>query len=180
MTNLEALSELYPQLKKPRWRPDLFFWLLLVATFLIIIGMVIGQAKAEEPNWEQLVNIVIQIESGGNPNAYNKQSGAIGLMQITNIVLQEFYQHNKIEDIPFTSGDLRNPEFNKYVGLWYLKRIWYHYLPHYKLEQNISNLCIAYNFGIGNLVKYRQGKVKLPKETRNYLLRYKSLEKKGR
>ena len=166
--------------------------MIKLTVMLIIIGVMAGQAKAEEPNWEQIVPIIAQIESGGNPNAYNKESGAIGLMQITDIVLREYNKWSMksytvayengflVEPIVYKTQDLFNPEINKQIGTWYLNRIWRHYLPYYKLEQSIENLLIAYNFGIGNLVKYRQGKIKLPKETKDYLLKYKALEKKGR
>ena len=47
MTNLELIDGLYPQLKKPKWKLDPLFWLLFVATILIVIGIAIGKARAE-------------------------------------------------------------------------------------------------------------------------------------
>jgi len=35
---------------------------------------------------KSILPAMIQIESGGNPNAYNKSSGAVGLMQVSPIV----------------------------------------------------------------------------------------------
>jgi len=154
--------------------------IILVVTLFLIFAVVIGIARAEEPNWDKIVPIVIQIESSGNPYAVS-EDGCIGLMQISRAVFIEFcekenddYYTSDLESYDFI---LFNPDRNKEIGTWYLKRIWNHYLLHYKLEQNIENLLIAYNFGIGNLVKYRKGKVKLPAETRNYLLRYYKLAK---
>ena len=46
-------------------------------------------------------------------------------------------------------------------------------LKYYKMPVSIENILIAYNFGIGNLVKGKE----LPKETRDYLVKYERLAK---
>ncbi len=114
---------------------------------------------------------IIEIESSGNPLAYNKHSKARGLMQITPIVLKEW---NKFNAQKHTSDDLFNPEINKKIGEWYLDRIKDHYLPHYKIEQNIDNILIAYNWGIGNLKKYLSENSELPLGTQGYIKKYKA------
>jgi hypothetical protein len=131
---------------------------------------------SEEPNWDKIIPIVIQIESSGNPYAVSKD-GCIGLMQISPLVLAEFNELScSGECMPgWDINQMFESWYNQFVGTWYLKRIWFHYLPHYKLEQNIENLLIAYHDGIGNLVKYKQGKRKLGKEMKNYLIKYQKL-----
>lgn len=158
------------------------FYILILLTILLV-----NIARAtEEPNWNTLIPIIIQIESGGNPNAVS-EDGCIGILQISPAVLEEF---NDIKPdfwwtkcinskcYEFIEKDLYNPFINRHIGIWYLERIWSHYLPHYKIPQTIENLLIGYNFGVGNLNKwYKQGAKwnELPKETRNYILRYKKL-----
>lgn len=161
--------------------------MLLKVNILIFLLVIIITASLcwanQEPDWNKLVPIIIKIESNGNPNAVS-EDGCIGLMQISPAVFIE-YQKEQFKllskDAELISHwlleDLFNPSINREIGTWYLKRIWFHYLPHYKLNQTIENLLIAYNFGIGNLVKYKQGKIKLPKETRDYISKYNKLVK---
>lgn len=131
-----------------------------------------NKAIADEPDWNTLIPIIIQIESNNNPYAVS-EDGCIGLMQISDLVRREHNYHNP--NCFIGKHELFNSAFNVGVGTWYLKRIWFHYLPHYELEQNLQNLCYAYNMGIGNLVKYRQGKIKLPKETVLYWKNFRNL-----
>ena len=135
---------------------------------------VVATACAEEID----INIIIQIESSGNPNAYNEKSGAIGLMQITSIVVDEW---NNGWGFEYNVGDLYNPRINVRLGKWYLLRIKEHYLPHYKIPVTIENILASYNWGIGNVVKWHKkgGKFKdLPKETQQYIKKYNKEEKK--
>ncbi len=53
--------------------------------------------RAINNQWEDVkegieidINKIIMIESSGNPHAYNEKSGAIGLTQITSVVLEEY------------------------------------------------------------------------------------------
>jgi soluble lytic murein transglycosylase-like protein len=106
-------------------------------------------------------------------------------MQISHSVLTEWNEDeshkkwdcafNKCFNSQHSDPQLFIPEINKQIGTWYLKRIWEHYLPHYKIPQTIDNLLIAYNWGIGNLNKwYKAGAdyKKLPTETKNYIKKY--------
>ena len=166
------LNYYFPQSRRlPRPLPFIFG----VITFLIIILWVVI-ANAEEPDWNEIVPIIIQIESSGNPNAISEDN-CRGLMQISEMVLKEYNQNyiRNYGNIPnekfyYDLEDLFDPYINKRIGTWYLKRIWNHYLQGIG---TIDDLLICYNFGYGNWLKYKQGKIKLPKETRNYLKHYK-------
>lgn len=114
------------------------------------------------------MDIIIQIESGGNPNAYNKESGAIGLCQITPIVLKEW---NESGQLRFLERGLYKPEVNRPIGDWYMNTRIPQMLKAYKIPDTIDNRLWAYNAGIGNVKKGR-----LPKETRNYIRKYHKLE----
>lgn len=114
---------------------------------------------------------IIQIESSGNPAAYNKRSKAIGLCQIRSCVLADWNRLHPRET--YLTVELYKPEVNKKIGSWYINKQIPIYLKYYKIPDTTKNRLIAYNFGIGNLMKYLRGDRKLPKETRDYIKKYK-------
>lgn len=97
------------------------------------------------------INSFKQIESHGYPRAYNRRSGARGLMQIVPSVLKEWNHLHPSQE--YNLDDLFNSRINVKIGTWYLDRIKNHYLPHYGIKPSIENIIIAYNWGIGNLQK---------------------------
>ncbi len=124
--------------------------------------------------------IIINIESKGNPKAHNKSEGARGLMQIRPIVLKEWNLLNPGQK--YTLNDLFNPDINKKIGTWYFNRIETVYLPNHKLEQNLENKLASYNWGIGNLSNIGDAKKnfsKLPLTTQKYIRKYKKLSDKN-
>ena len=162
-------------------------WLLFLIVLYFWLWLPDIEAN-EEPDWKTLIPIIIHIESSNNPNAISK-TDCIGLMQISPIVLKEWNEQKSPPSIIDTKNNiyhiephflkeaLFNPDINIAIGTWYLKRIWFHYL---KGKGTIKDMLICYNFGYGNWLKYKQGKVKLPKETRNYIKRYYHLAKESR
>ena len=151
----------------------LFAW--LIGMFVVVVF--VGSARADEID----INAIIQIESSGNPLAYNKSSQAVGLMQITPIVFKEFAESDSgwKEFKPIINfGDHRNigilydADTNVAIGKWYLNRIANRYL---KGKGSIEDILICYNWGYGNWRKYKAGKVGLPKETRDYIKKYRKL-----
>ena len=117
------------------------------------------------------INRIIQIESSGNPVAYNKRSKAIGLCQIRSCVLGDWNRLHSREK--YRIADLYRAEVNKKIGSWYINKQIPIYLKYYKIPDTVKNRLIAYNFGIGNLMKYLRGDRKLPKETKDYIKKYK-------
>lgn len=117
---------------------------------------------------------IIQIESGGNPNAVSNK-GAVGLCQITPICLQDFNEQNygTHEDDYHFKVDLFKPEINKQVGEWYINKRIPEMFEAYLIPDCDILRCIAYNFGIGNLLKWYR---RLPKETRDYIQKYEALK----
>jgi len=117
------------------------------------------------------MKIIESIESGGNPNAINKKSGAMGLFQIMpNGALAEWNNFNPKEQ--YSDRDLFNPEVSTKIASWYMNKRIPSMLKTYKIPDTIDNRLIAYNFGIGNL---KSGKP-LPSETINYLKKYKGIK----
>lgn len=122
---------------------------------------------------QSLLDAVIMQESSNNPNAYNKKSGAKGLMQITPITLADYNLENETD---YLENSLFNPEVNKQIGKWYLYERIPQMLKTYKIPLTIDNILIAYNFGIGNL---KRGK-SLPEETLNYIKNIKNYLEKNK
>jgi len=165
----------------PKW-----FIPAVLVMLVIVICISVSCAKADEID----LSIVAQIESSGNPNAYNKRSGAIGLCQITKICLTEFnalydkqnffcaertakteyLNQKKINHEKYNIGDLYNPTINIEVADWYLNIRIPQLLKYYKKPVTLENILWAYNAGIGNVVKNR-----MPLETKNYIKKYKKL-----
>jgi len=132
---------------------------------------------------DELISCIIATESSGNPSAFNKNSGAIGLMQITNSALDDFNKWSwvttdskgenplPVSDPPrYNLGDMYNPSKNVEVGTWYLWHISNRYL---KGKGTLEDILICYNFGYGNWRKYKAGKKQLPSETKNYIKKIK-------
>lgn len=131
-------------------------------------------SMAAEPSIDMA--IIATIESSNNPLAYNKGSKARGLCQITPIVLKEYDQTYGEKH---TVEMLFDREFNMQVADWYMNFKIPAYLHHYKIADTVTNRLIAYNAGIGTLVKNRKNSGVLPKETSDYIKKYQQLLKDG-
>ena len=107
-----------------------------------------------------------QIESAGDPYAFSN-AGARGLFQITGICLREWNQYHRNE--VYTLDDLWTPEINRKIAYWYLHVRIPQMLRYYKKPVTIDNLLTAYNAGISYVVNNKP----LPKETINYIQKYK-------
>lgn len=158
--------QLRQQYRKPARMPLAVVIGAIVTVFLII--MVSGCAYAGE---QVDMSIIAQIESSNNSNAYNKRSGAIGLCQITPIVLKEFNQHFHKH---YTKTDLFIEQVNILVADWYMNTRIPTMLSIYGIEDNIRNRLIAYNWGIGHL----KNDIWIPQETVNYIVKYEELEER--
>ena len=75
---------------------------------------IIGQASKQTGVRAGLIAAIIEVESGGNPNASNKNSSALGLMQI---------ERSAAEDMGVNYDDLRDPLTNVLCGAGYLARL---------------------------------------------------------
>lgn len=84
-----------------------------------------------------LVAAMICVESSGRPEA-RSSAGAVGLMQVTPIVLEELEQ---VEGRVVEPGRLVDPSTNIEVGYWYLCRLRRHY------GLSIRDALRAYNAG---------------------------------
>ena len=111
------------------------------------------------------VNAVIQIESNYNPNAYRAESGgrySMGLMQ----VLRGGGAVDEFEKVHGMKSDdwYYDVENNIKAGTWFLGSKIIDQLNHFNQPVTVRNIIIAYNAGIGNLIKGND-----PSYTRVYL-----------
>ena len=143
---------------------------IFIAIAVIGLGICIFISLAHaEPDIESLIPYIIQQESRGNPHAVSEK-GAIGLMQITPIVLREYCQE-EIGDLvgEFTrinQNILFDRDKNIMIGTWYLNRLKDHYL---KDDFTIPRLLSCYNAGPTKMKKLNWNIDKAPKETRDYV-----------
>jgi len=172
---------------------------IILAFLFVFLGLMwITRVRAEAV---VDLEIIKQIESSGDPHAYNKRSGATGLYQITKICLEDFniFGVDRIScensmSFPTTLSEMNyynnncwlemdelyNPANNYRVANWYMNIRIPQLLKHFGHEDNIENRLIAYNMGIGKLNKWIKNGGKycdLPRETRNYLKKYKRRSK---
>ena len=111
---------------------------------------------------------IIQIESSGNPKAFNKKSKARGLYQITPIVVKEWNNYKKVK---YTNQDMFNPEIAFKVYDWYMNKRIPQMLRHYGLKDTVENRLISYNAGIDHAIKGT-----IPDETKDYIRKYKGVK----
>ena len=101
-------------------------WLLIFGIAMMVAAVLLMVRFVYADEIDDIIPAIIQIESSGNPNAIS-HCGAVGLMQITPIVLQEFNLKTK-HAYPLSMTDMLSPEWNKFVGTWYLRRLRDYYL----------------------------------------------------
>ena len=157
----------------------------ILAMLFLCIGIT-GYAEVEIS-----IPAIIALESNGDPHAFNKTSGAIGLMQITPVCLDDWNttkgkfsfeeQFGKpgtyfYETRYLNIADLYNPNINLIIGQWYINTRIPQMLKAYGMPDSVNNRLIAYNWGAKNLKHYLKGERKLPKETKQYLIKYKKLK----
>ena len=148
--------------------------LICLLTLIYILFLNNVAFAIETPDWDKLVRVVIQVESGGDPHAVGSNND-VGLMQITPIVLKEYNQNKKLYNLGYYSiGHLYNPSINVKIGTWYLKRL-YHY---YKCS-TIEQIAMSYNGGITRARKNGFDLKKMPKSTQRYVKRVIKLYYKG-
>lgn len=119
------------------------------------------------------------IESDGDSLAFNGRTKCYGLYQISEVCLKDYNQLNQTVYCP---QDLFNPQLNEKIAAWYFKKLNL-YLEHYGIPASITTLIAAYNWGIGNVVRwYANGAAysALPQATQRYIERYHNLSEKPR
>lgn len=178
-----ALRRSEPPKKNPR---RFFHWGLVIVLVFSIIALFVSSGTAWiwfrpvvhkdlinkyssmyrfDPLW---VMAIIKVESGFQTKAESHR-GAIGLMQLLPTTARELAP--EVGLINFQDEDLRDPDVNVRVGVYYLSK-----LERMFPEDEISVLA-AWNAGPGVTMQWRQGKPALDlqdipySETRNFVRR---------
>ena len=118
---------------------------------------IIYSAQYPLPDWEPmggwsidraLLLAITKQESGFKVSA-KSGAGANGLMQIMPSTAKRVARRNnvKISDI-----DMSKPEHNMFLGQQYIVDL----LAHPNIQNNIIKMLVAYNAGMGNLVKFEK------------------------
>jgi soluble lytic murein transglycosylase-like protein len=129
-----------------------------------------GACEAAPVDGQKRVEIdlsaIKQIESSGNPRAYNKRSGATGAFQLTQPVIDDW---NRLQKPPakVMLNDMYDELRAAQLASWYLHERIPQMLQVYKLPVNEENVLAAYNAGIG-----RMRKRPWPAETDQYVKKY--------
>lgn len=95
----------------------------------------VPQKKKEVSNWENLINAIIEVESEGKINVVNKQSGATGVLQITDIYIIDCNRILGKKKYKLTD------RYNKRKSV----EIFNIYQNHYNPEHNISKAIVLHN-----------------------------------
>ncbi len=118
---------------------------------------IIYSAQYPLPNWEPLggwsidralLLAITKQESGFKPNA-KSTAGANGLMQLMPNTAKRVARKN---DMKMSDIDMSKPEHNMFLGQQYIVDL----LSHQLIQNNIIKMLVAYNAGMGNLVKFEK------------------------
>lgn len=118
---------------------------------------VIYTAQYPLPDWEPmggwsidraLLLAITKQESGFRTNV-KSGAGANGLMQIMPSTAKRVARANKVK---MSDIDMSNPEHNMFLGQQYIVDL----LAHPNINNNIIKMLVAYNAGMGSLVKFEK------------------------
>lgn len=130
---------------------------------VVILLVTVLQGKAQQID----LAIIAKIESNNNPKAINiTDGGSRGTYQIHPSCLSDY---NKQTKHVYTTTDLFNESINRKIAVWMFEVRIPALFKAYKIESTLENKLIAYNAGIGYLIK----KKKIPDTTLLYIEKYK-------
>ena len=122
-------------------------WIFSFVLFFVIPVSV----KAETGIIEEVLPVIIQAESSGNPLAINKKEGSYGLCQIKAEVLKDYNAEKKRH---YSLKDLLTAKINKKICRWYLRKLERQLRKHNCLSK--KSLVLSYNWGPGNFLKWKK------------------------
>lgn len=145
----------------------------ILATVIALIIFLCSFAHASEIN----LAAIAQIESSNGINIYNPRTQAIGMYQVRLPAVRDFNRHNPTKQIKTINHLV---DRNEMVARWYFGHI-KKMLKASGVPHDVTYICASYNLGVGKVIRWHRAGAqwsKLPRETRLYVLRYKSLTTK--
>ena len=125
--------------------------ILIILTWYL--GFIFGiMGWCEEDTISEVLPIIAQAESSGNPNAVGS-AGEIGLYQISPILLSDYNNRLSRHRNSVKYEHLFNENVNEMICRWQINNI-ISALKKHNLPTDIAHICFGYNFGIGNMLKY--------------------------
>lgn len=112
-------------------------------------------ARLPEPVVALDMPSIYMVECSGNPKAYNTKSKALGLGQITPIVVQDWNNMNPRQQLQH--AQMADPVLNQQMSTWYANKRAPQLLRHYGVPDTVDNRLIAYNAGIDWAIKHHRG-----------------------
>jgi len=157
----------WEKLDRERDEKSITWYLIGFALMTVLFAMAVipSCARAEQINMEAIK----QIESSGNPRAWNKKEDGRGLYQVGPAVLKEWNDSHPAQQ--YKSDDLWDAITNKKLAFWYMNIRIPQMLRAYGIKDTKENRIIAYNAGI----RYLTQKKPIPQTTRKYLAKYAKL-----
>lgn len=64
-------------------------WLMMPARKVIYERVVVDTVYVQSSEWAKLLDAIVEVESEGNPDAFNERTNAAGILQITPIYVAE-------------------------------------------------------------------------------------------
>jgi soluble lytic murein transglycosylase-like protein len=118
---------------------------------------IIYSAQYPLPNWEPLggwsidraLLLAITKQESGFKTTAKSVAGANGVMQLMPSTAKRVARKN---DVKMSDIDMSNPEHNMFLGQQYIVDL----LQHQLIQNNIIKMLVAYNAGMGNLVKFEK------------------------
>ncbi len=114
---------------------------LICANFTVVMSNDNEGYVEKYDGWENVINAIIQVESKGNPNAYNKNGDCVGILQITRICVKE--ANNILKDakseIVFSLSDRWDVEKSKKIFILIQNK--------YNPEHDLIKACRIWNEG---------------------------------
>ena len=143
-------------------------WGFLLRSTLLFMTLSLGLPGLEPGTKVFASDINLQtiafIESSNNINAVGDNGGALGLYQLHQSVITDY---NRAHNTSVSHQDALDSKISYVIANWYLSKRIPSLLKHFKKPVNQKNIIWAYNAGIGSVVKG-----KMPKTTKNYLIKY--------
>lgn len=126
---------------------------------LLSISTLTVNAK-KQYDWTKLMNAIIQVESEGNPKAFNPKGNCAGILQITPILVQEVNKilkdkNSKKRYVYDKTGKTRSAKWDDRYSVEKSKEMFILLQEHFNPEHNIEKAIKCWNSGFYGNYKNR-------------------------